>query len=149
MPGNVCDQNTQVCLIHDDEIVKITRHGAHWDIARSDFHARDLGNLVGQDGQLNLSRHLEFIVYVQELPCQLVAGLAKYKMGVDACFHDCRRERFVDVVYSPNLEPFRLVISVGLTCKEDHWYVPGLWRGFQDAADCVEGHLRHHHIQED
>src|SRR4029077_5012637 len=136
-------------LVDDDEIVKITCHRAHWKVARSDFQTADPGNLVRQDGQLNLTRHFQFVVYLQELSGQLFAGFTKHEMGVHPRFHHCRRERLVDIIYRSNLEPVRFVIGFRFPGKKNHWYIFGFWCGFQNSADFVAVHLRHGDIQQD
>jgi hypothetical protein len=87
VPGDVRDQNPHMVLVHDDEVAKITGHRAHWNVARGNFQASDLGNFVGQDGQLNLSRHLQLVIYVQELSGHLFTSLPK---RVHPRFHHCR-----------------------------------------------------------
>jgi hypothetical protein len=82
---NVRNQNPHMFLIDDNEVIKISRHRAHRNVARNNFQTMDLRELLREDGQLDLSRHLELIIYVQELPSQLLAGLAEYKVGMDAC----------------------------------------------------------------
>src|SRR6516165_11442490 len=73
--ADIRDQNTDVLFVDQDEVVKVPRHGAHGDVASRDVQALDLGSLTGQNGQLNLPRHLKFAIYGYQLAGHSLVGL--------------------------------------------------------------------------
>jgi len=59
---------SQDAFLDRDEAAKFSRDRTHEDVAGRDVQPVDLGSLSGEDGKLNLPRHLELVVYGCQLP---------------------------------------------------------------------------------
>ena len=48
--GNVCNEDSHVFLVYDYEVIKITRHRVHRNVAGSNFQTLNLGSLARENG---------------------------------------------------------------------------------------------------
>ena len=149
MAGHVGDEDADVLVIDSNEIVEIAGNGSHGGVTSGDIEARQLGNRVREDGELDLASHFEFFVESLELRSKLSAGFAEENVAADTGFDDGGRERLVDVIDSANFEAAGLVLGTGLAGEEDNGDFRGGGIGFEAGADFVAVHARHHYVEED
>jgi hypothetical protein len=64
--GNVGDQEPGLLFTDHDVVIEIPRHRGHGHIARGHLKVRGVGELGGQDGQLDATGHFEFVLNVAQ-----------------------------------------------------------------------------------
>jgi hypothetical protein len=114
-----------------------------------DFETGQGRNRVGEDGELNLASHLEFVVEGAELRGELGAGLAEEDVATDAGLDDSGRERFMDIIHGADLETTGFVFGAGLTGKEDDGDFACRGISLEARTDFVAVHAGHHDVEED
>lgn len=62
--------------------------------------------------------------------------------------HHGEVDRLMDEIHGPGLQCPRLAIRIIFGGHEDQRYSPAGRAGFEDLADCIAVHLRHHDIEQ-